>query len=414
LFGTGGENLGGNFYACPLSSILNNTMDDAVVLASDSLKGFIAPPSVVFNESENRFDIYILSYDGKLQKFSGLDFSEQWSFKYPNTESSAAPVIGNFTGGFEPDVFLTLFKGIAPSYSDFYQVMLDGVDGSLRFIDSLGQINYSSGNAVDLNNDGRDEALASITYFQDGFFQHRIESIDFETNTVSNLTPTNAGVNLGSSPLITDLDNDGSMDFVFANRNDSLNPVAWNGITIRRMNLQTSMPNAGIAWGSYLGSLFNASYNNASIFCGDNSVITNTTISDVSCNGFSDGTITPNVTGTNPSYTYHWSNGIISPSISSLSEGTYTVQITDSLGCMEALDYVLSDPYEITYGAISSPTCPGGSDGNATLSSSGCPCMFSMCTFLWENGVTTKPNDSLVSGWNTVVISHTVGCIFQD
>lgn len=414
LFGTGGENLGGNFYACPLESILNNTMDDAIVLASDSLKGFIAPPSVVYNESENRFDIYILSYDGKLQKFSGSDFSEQWSFKYPNTESSAAPVIGNFTGGFAPDVFLTLFKGIAPSYSDFYQVMLDGADGSLKFIDSLGQINYSSGNAVDLNNDGRDEALASITYFQDGFFQHRIESIDFETNSVSNLTPHNAGVNLGSSPLLTDLDDDGSMDFVFANRNDSLNPVAWNGITIRRINLQTSMPNAGIAWGSYLGSLFDGSYNNESIFCGDNSVVSSSSISDVSCNGFSDGAITPNVTGTYPSYTYHWSNGMISPSISSLPEGTYTVHITDSLGCMEALDYVLSDPYEITYGAISSPTCPGGSDGNATLSSSGCPCMFSMCTFLWENGITTKPNDALVSGWNTVVISHTDGCIVED
>ncbi len=40
---------------CPLESILNNTMDDAIVLASDSLKGFIAPPSVVYNESENRF-----------------------------------------------------------------------------------------------------------------------------------------------------------------------------------------------------------------------------------------------------------------------------------------------------------------------------------------------------------------------
>jgi len=103
--------------------------------------------------------------------------------------------------------------------------------------------------------------LASITYFQDGFFQHRIESIDFETNSVSNLTPNNAGVNLGSSPLLTDLDEDGSMDFVFANRNDSLNPVAWNGISIRRMNLQTSMPNAGIAWGSYLGTLFDGSYN---------------------------------------------------------------------------------------------------------------------------------------------------------
>ena len=53
-------------------------------------------------------------------------------------------------------------------------------------------------------------------------------------------------------------------------------------------------------------------------------------------------------------------------------------------------------------------------DGNAAMSSSGCPCMFSGCTFLWENGYTTKPNDSLHSGWNTVVVTHTDGCIVTD
>jgi len=92
----------------------------------------------------------------------------------------------------------------------------------------------------------------------------------------------------------------------------------------------------------------------------------------------------------------------------------YQVNVTDGLGCMESLDYLLGDPYEITFGAIAPPTCPGDSDGNATLSSSGCPCMFSMCTFLWENGETTKPNDSLVAGWNSVIITHTDGCVVED
>ena len=414
LFGTGGENLGGHFYACPLTSVLNNTMDGVVTLASDSLKGFIAPSSVVFNSEENNYDIYVLSYDGKLQKFSGSDFSERWSFQHPNTESSAAPVIGNFTGEFTPDVFLTLFKGIAPSYSDFYQVMLDGLDGTLKFIDSLGQINYSSGNAVDLNQDGRDEAVVSVTYFEGGYFQHRLEKINFETNTVSSITTFSAGVNLGSSPLITDMDFDGSLDLVYANRNDSLNPVAWNGITLRRMDLEVSIPNSGVAWGSYLGSGFDGRYNNETIFCGDNSVVSSSTILDISCNGFSDGAITTNVLGTNLVYNYHWSNGSISPGVAGLQQGIYQVNVTDGLGCMESLDYLLGDPYEITFGAIAPPTCPGDSDGNATLSSSGCPCMFSMCTFLWENGETTKPNDSLVAGWNSVIITHTDGCIVED
>ena len=414
LFGTGGENIGGNFYACPLSSILNNTMDGAIVLATDSLKGFIAPSSVVWNQVTSSYDIYVLSYDGKLQKFSGADFSETWSFQHPETESSAAPVIGNFTGDITPDVYLTLFKGIAPSYSDFYQVMLDGSNGAIKFLDSLGQINYASGNAVDLNNDGRDEAIASVTYFQNGFFEHRLEQIDFETNTITAITPTDAGVNFGSTPLFTDLDADGSLDLVYASKKDSLNPVAWNGIYVRRIDLGSTIPNSGIAWGSYLGNAYDGAYSYSPVFCGDNAVVSSSAIANPSCNGFADGALTPNTLGLFEPYTFLWSTGSVQPAISNLLSGPYTVRVTDAAGCYEDVFYELSDPYEITYGAISSPTCPEGIDGNATLSSSGCPCMFSMCTFLWENGMTTKPNDSLVSGWNSVTIVHTDGCVVVD
>ena len=210
------------------------------------------------------------------------------------------------------------------------------------------------------------------------------------------------------------MDFDGSLDLVYANRNDSLNPVAWNGITLSRMDLQVSIPNSGVAWGSYLGSGFDGKYNNETVFCGDNSVVSSSTILDISCNGFSDGAITTNVLGTNLVYNYHWSNGSISPGVAGLQHGFYQVNVTDGLGCMESLEYLFGDPYEITFGAIVPPTCPGGSDGNATLSSSGCPCMFSMCTFLWENGGTTKPNESLVAGWNSVIITHTDGCVVED
>ena len=414
LFGTGGENLGGHFYACPLSSILDNNMNGAVILAADSLKGFIAPPSLVFNEATNAYDIYVLSYGGKLQKFSGADFSAQWSFQYPDTESSAAPVIGNFTGDHTPDVFLTLFKGIAPSFSDFYQIMLDGSNGDLKFIDSLGQLNYASGNAIDLNNDGRDEAVTSLTYVMNGYFEHRLEKIDFATNLASALTPLVGGVNLGSTPLFTDLDQDGNMDFIYASRSDSINPVAWNGIVVSRMEFGFSVPNSGIAWGSYLGSNYNGLYTNIAQFCSDNAVVASANVVDPSCNGVSDGALTINVTGANSPYVYHWTNGIYDSSLSNLAAGTYMVRVTDASGCYEDLTYNLVDPYEITYGAISSPTCIGDSDGSATMSSSGCPCMFSTCTFLWENGITTKPNDSLVSGWNSVVITHPDGCIVED
>ena len=368
----------------------------------------------MLNEATNTYDVFVLSYGGKLQKFSGADFSEQWSFQHPNTESSAAPVIGNFTADHTPDVFLTLFKGIAPSFSDFYQIMLDGSNGDLKFIDSLGQLNYASGNAIDLNNDGRDEAVTSLTYVMNGYFEHRLEKIDFATNMSSSLTPLNGGVNLGSTPLFTDLDQDGNVDLIYASRHDSINPVAWNGIVVRRVDLGIPIPNSGIAWGSYIGTAFDGLYANTAQFCGDNTVVNSANVVDPSCNGFLDGSININVTGASFPYVYHWTNGVYESSLTNLNAGSYSVRVTDASGCYEDLTYQLDDPYEITYGAISSPSCIGGSDGSATMSSSGCPCMFSTCTFLWENGITTKPNDSLVSGWNTLVVTHPDGCIVED
>jgi hypothetical protein len=40
--------------------------------------------------------------------------------------------------------------------------------------------------------------------------------------------------------------------------------------------------------------------------------------------------------------------------------------------------------------------------------------MFSTCVFLWENGITTKPNNSLGEGWATISITHPDGCVVID
>ena len=167
LYGTGGEDLGGNFYAVLLDDLLLGDLSGSVVLASDLNKGFIAP-AAIHKTNSGVYDIIIQSFDGLVTKISGQTFSSIWTYQRPGTESSAQPVIGNFTGDLIPDVLLVLFKGIAPSYNDYYQVMLDGNDGSVRFLDSLGSIHFASANAVDLNNDGRDEGVYSINYLDNG------------------------------------------------------------------------------------------------------------------------------------------------------------------------------------------------------------------------------------------------------
>ena len=50
--------------------------------------------------------------------------------------------------------------------------------------------------ALDLNNDGRDEGIFSIVYFNNGYFNSRIQSIDFVNDTIITLDQIRTGVNI--------------------------------------------------------------------------------------------------------------------------------------------------------------------------------------------------------------------------
>jgi len=413
LYGTGGETLGGSFWACPLSALLNNTLAPSIALMTDPQLGFVAPASLIKNAS-GQYDIIIQSYGGKVSKIKAANWSTVWSYDLPNTESSAEPVIGNFTGNFAPDVFLSLAKGTSSSYTDYYQVLLDGESGQEVFKDSIGLLQFASGNAIDLNNDGRDEAILSVNYMQSGAWKHRLEVFDFVAHTIQPLVGQQTGVNIGSTPLFTNLDNDNLLDLVYVVKKDSLNPMGWKGVYLNRVELSSVFPNAGLAWGSYLSTQNNGVYFNQTTNCGPGSILSNVAVTQPWCNGSSSGAIIPVASlGTAP-YTFLWSNGSTAPQLQNVPAGTYTLQVTDNAGCYEIYTTTLVDPFVITFGGVVAPTCPGGSNGQAVVNSSGCPCMFNTCQFLWDNGVSGKTNLSATEGWNTVTISHTNGCVVVD
>jgi hypothetical protein len=415
LYGTGGENLGGSFWACPLTDLLStNSLANSIQLDTDPNKGFIAP-AALSKTGNGSHDIVIQSFGGRIKKIKGANFGNIWQVQLPNTESSAEPVLGNFTGGDNvPDVLAILFKGIAPSYSDFYQVMINGSTGQIAFKDSLGTFNYLSANALDFDNNGRDEGLVSVTYLENGSYKHRLQKINFTNGTISQVGSTKTGVNLGSTPLITDLDGDNQIDVIYAVKKDSVNPVGWKGIFVNREELNISVPNAGIAWGSYLGTDYDGIYNLDAVNCGFGSVITNATVNQITCNGFADGSILLSVNSAAGPHTYLWINGSLDSTITNLAPDTYSVMVTDALGCYETRSFTLSDPYIISFGGIIPPACPGGANGMATVNSSGCPCMFNSCVFTWDNGVLTKQNNILSSGWHSVTITHPDGCVVTD
>jgi hypothetical protein len=69
---------------------------------------------------------------------------------------------------------------------------------------------------------------------------------------------------------------------------------------------------------------------------------------DVTCFGDKNGSIELNVTGGNAPYSFLWSNGANTSSITNLSKGTYSVVITDASGLETAQHFVVSTPKTLT------------------------------------------------------------------
>ena len=72
------------------------------------------------------------------------------------------------------------------------------------------------------------------------------------------------------------------------------------------------------------------------------------TSTNVTCFNFSDGAIDLTVSGGTSPYDYMWTNGANSEDLGSLSEGNYSVTITDNNGCVLLDSLTITQPTEIT------------------------------------------------------------------
>lgn len=131
------------------------------------------------------------------------------------------------------------------------------------------------------------------------------------------------------------------------------------------------------------------------------------------CNGDTTGSATVTAAGGTGTYTYAWSNGATSNTISGLTVGSYTVTITDANGCTQTVSHSVTQPNPIvtSFFNTSDPSCNGNSDGTATIVSVGGTSPF---TYTWSNGVTTATNTMLSSGVSSVTVTDANGCTKVD
>jgi gliding motility-associated-like protein len=132
-------------------------------------------------------------------------------------------------------------------------------------------------------------------------------------------------------------------------------------------------------------------------------------IVNVNCNGGNNGSATVNVTVGTPNYTYLWSNGQTTSSVSGLTAGNYQINITDANGCIAILTATIAEPTALTASVSSTPvSCNGGNNGSAVATASGGTPSYS---YLWNpGGQTTSAASGLTFGNYSVTITDSNGC----
>jgi hypothetical protein len=148
----------------------------------------------------------------------------------------------------------------------------------------------------------------------------------------------------------------------------------------------------------------------------------------VVCTGDSTGSAVVFAGGGSAPYHYEWSdfngntlataNNIITrDTLTGLIAGSYHLVITDIAGCTEEMVFNIDEPLIrleiLDVLVVDSIDCYGELDGRGivdVVNGSGSPTY----SYLWDNGETTDEALYLSSGWHTVEVSDTRGCIVVD
>jgi len=140
-------------------------------------------------------------------------------------------------------------------------------------------------------------------------------------------------------------------------------------------------------------------------------ILGNIFVSNASCNGVCDGSATVNPTGGTGPYSFVWGpGGQTTQTISGQCIGTYTVTITDAMGCSQNDTVTIGAWNTLTASALASgPTCNAACDGWATANISSGTAPY---TFQWSDplGQNTMTATGLCAGTFSVVINDASGC----
>lgn len=139
-------------------------------------------------------------------------------------------------------------------------------------------------------------------------------------------------------------------------------------------------------------------------------MVPTTVITDANCNA-SNGHIDLTVQYGYPPYTYLWNDGNTNQDRVSLTIGTYTVTVTDSINCSVSLSATVNQDnstMSINH-ASTMPLCYGAANGSITITGvigAGA----GPFTYNWSNGSNSQINSGIAAGTYTVTVTNSNSC----
>ncbi len=264
IYGTGGETTPGHLYRTTLDKVLMGDLTSSTILADGLAKGFIAPPVVADITEDGVYDIITSSVDGRMLAFDGSTNQLLWGGQIPNTEVYSSLAVADFTGDGVPDFFGNYAHGIWPDLTGVRPLLVEGKNGKLLYIDSIGFYQMSSAVSTDLSGDGFPNALISANFFKpdqhgDKTIHNSLLVYDFQKRGKYAISRPEVGSNVASTPWIGDMDNDGLTDIVYCLMTTPDRVYTYEGFKVIR--LRTDFPfKSSEHWGAYMGSQGNGIY----------------------------------------------------------------------------------------------------------------------------------------------------------
>ena len=215
---------------------------------------------------------------------------------------------------------------------------------------------------------------------------------------------------LSATSVITDVTCNGANDgiiVVTATGGETPYSYLWN-------NGSTNKNRSNLAAGSYTVTVTDnngATFELISTVNEPAALTANCSATDVTVNGTNDGSASAIANGGTAPYSYLWSNGETSSSLSNLAPGSYGVTVTDANGCTADCSATVNEPLPLTASTQSTDNlCNSANNGTADVTASGGVAPY---TYLWSNGSTDASIINLLAGTYTATVTDANGATAQ-